>query len=83
MPAVAGAVAAELPILIGALVLVEYLFGWPGLGLLAYHAARAGDWALLQALAALAGLASIGAGLVADLLAAWADPRLRGHRDAP
>ena len=66
-----------------ALVLVEYLFGWPGLGLLAYHAARAGDWALLQALALLAGLASIGAGLVADLLAAWADPRLRGHRDAP
>ncbi len=83
VPAVAGAVAAELPILVGSLVLVEYLFGWPGLALLAYHAARAGDWALLQALALLAGLVSIGAGLVADVLAAWADPRLRGHRDAP
>lgn len=82
IPLVIGATSAELPLLASALVLVEYLFGWPGLGLLAYHAARAGDWALLETLALLVGFASIAAGTVADLVAAWADPRLRGAPDA-
>ena len=43
-------IAAGAPLLASALVLVEYLFGWPGLGLLAYHAARAGDSGALAAL---------------------------------
>lgn len=72
----------DLPVLASTLVLVEYLFGWPGLGLLAYHAAREGDAATLEALALLAGLAVIAAGLAADLAAAWADPRQRGPSNA-
>jgi ABC-type dipeptide/oligopeptide/nickel transport system permease component len=82
LPVVIGGSAGNLPILASALVLVEYVFGWPGLGLLAYHAARAGDAATLEALALLAGLAIIAAGLVADLSAAWTDPRLRGEAEA-
>jgi peptide/nickel transport system permease protein len=83
LPVVLGSTVAAAPLLAGAVVLVEYLFGWPGAGLLAYHAARAGDSATLTALLALFGLAVIMANLVADLLAAWADPRLRGPRGAP
>jgi len=75
---VVGGAAAGAPLAASALVLVEYLFGWPGLGQLAYHAARTGDVATLSALALLFGLAVIAVSLVADLLAAWADPRLRG-----
>jgi peptide/nickel transport system permease protein len=77
LPALLAATASDLPLLAGALVLVEYLFGWPGLGLLAYHAARAGDAATLEALLLLCGAVAITVGLGADLLAAWADPRLR------
>lgn len=76
--AIIGGSAAGAPLLAGALVLVEYLFGWPGLGLLAFHAARAGDSATLAALLLLFGLVIVALVSVADLLAAWADPRLRG-----
>jgi ABC-type dipeptide/oligopeptide/nickel transport system permease component len=79
LPAVIGGSAGDIPLLAGALVLVEYLFGWPGLGLLAYHAARAGDSATLEALALFTGLAIIATGLIADLAAAWADPRVRAE----
>jgi peptide/nickel transport system permease protein len=82
LPPVIGGLAGDLPILAGALVLVEYLFGWPGLGLLALHAARAGDGTTLEALALLTGLVIIVAGLIADLTAAWADPRLRMQAEA-
>jgi ABC-type dipeptide/oligopeptide/nickel transport system permease component len=82
LPVVIGGSVGDLPILASALVLVEYVFGWPGLGLLAYHAARAGDAATLEALALLAGLAIIAAGLVADFATAWTDPRLRGEAEA-
>ncbi len=81
MPVVLGGSSGDLPLLASALVLVEYLFGWPGLGLLAYHAARQGDAATLEALALLAGCAVVVAGLLADLAAAWADPRRRGRFD--
>jgi len=83
LPVVAGGAAADLPLFAGALVLVEYLFGWPGLGLLAYHAARTGDVATLGALLLLFGFVVITAGLVADLVGAWADPRQRQREGAP
>lgn len=78
-PAIVGGSAAGAPLAASALVLVEYLFGWPGVGLLAYRAARTGDSATLGALALLFGFVVIVIGLLADLLAAWADPRRRLH----
>ena len=77
LPVALAGSAASLPSAISALVLVEYLFGWPGIGLLAYRAAREGDMATLAALLLLVGLLTIGIDLMADLLSAWADPRLR------
>jgi len=78
LPVILGGAAAGVPLAASALILVEYLFGWPGLGLLAYQSARGGDVTTLGALALLFGLAVIVVGLVADLLAAWAEPTLRG-----
>jgi len=83
LPVVVSGAAVGLPALAGALVLVEYLFGWPGLGLLAYHAARTGDVATLGALLLLFGLVVIAVGFLADLAGAWADPRLRQPRRGP
>lgn len=80
VPGIVGGSASGAPLFLSALVLVEYLFGWPGLGMLAYHAARTGDGATLAALLALFGAATIAVGFGADLLAAWADPRLREPR---
>jgi peptide/nickel transport system permease protein len=76
-PLLAGT-AAEAPLLASALILVEYLYGWPGVGLLAYQATRAGDTQTMGALLLLFGLTVIAIGLLADALAALADPRLRG-----
>jgi peptide/nickel transport system permease protein len=72
-----GAAAADAPLLASALVLVEYLYGWPGLGLLAYQATRAGDTRTMGAMLLLFGLTVTALSLLADLLAALADPRLR------
>jgi len=83
LPVIMSGAAGNLAPLAGAVVLVEYLFGWPGLGLLAYHAARAGDTATLGALLFLFGFIVIVAGLVGDIAAAWADPRLRSHGTTP
>jgi len=83
LPVIMSGVVGNLAPLAGAVVLVEYLFGWPGLGLLAYHAARAGDTATLGTLLFLFGFIVIVAGLVGDSAAAWADPRLRSHGTAP
>jgi peptide/nickel transport system permease protein len=79
-PNVIAGSAAGAPLFLSALIVVEYLFGWPGVGMLAYHAARGGDGATLSALLVLFGTITIVVVLVADLLAAWADPRLRMER---
>jgi len=56
---------------------VEVITSWPGLGRLTYEALVARDLYLLTG-CALAGAAFIAAGnLLADLLRAWADPRVR------
>jgi len=83
LPVIMSGAVGNLAPLAGAVVLVEYLFGWPGLGLLAYHAARAGDTATLGTLLFLFGFIVIVAGLVGDIAAAWADPRLRSHGTTP
>jgi len=66
-----------LPGLVGGSVVVEVLFAWPGMGRLAYEAVLARDEPLILGCAWVASLAVIIGSLMADLLAAWADPRLR------
>jgi peptide/nickel transport system permease protein len=66
-----------LPALIGGAVFVETVFAWPGMGLLAVNAVTSFDYPLVLATTMLASAMVIVGGLVADLLYAVADPRLR------
>jgi peptide/nickel transport system permease protein len=56
---------------------VEYVFSWPGLGLLTVTAVDDKDFPLLQALFLLFSAAVIVFNLLADLLYAYLDPRVR------
>jgi peptide/nickel transport system permease protein len=56
---------------------VETVFSWPGLGLLSYQAIRGPDVPLLQAIFLLFSLAVVVANLVADIVVAAVDPRVR------
>ncbi len=66
-----------LAVLSGAAVLVEYLFGYPGLcGVLA-QAAKAGDYPLVQGIILVFSLLLIALDLAADLVCSVLDPRMR------
>jgi peptide/nickel transport system permease protein len=56
---------------------IEYVFSWPGLGWLTVQAIDAKDFPLLQGLFLVFSAAVIIANLVADLLYAYLDPRVR------
>ena len=56
---------------------VETVFSWPGLGLLSYQAIRGPDVPLLQAIFLLFSLAVVVANIVADIVVAAVDPRVR------
>lgn len=58
-------------------VVVEYVFGWPGLGRTMINAILARDYPVVQALALLFTLVVILGNLLADMLTAAADPRTR------
>ena len=66
-----------LPILIGGAVVIEVVFSWPGMGRLMYDAVFARDYPLVMASSFLFGLVVVAGNLLADLLYAAADPRIR------
>jgi len=56
---------------------VEIVFSWPGIGLLAYEAANARDFSVVQALTLLTAAAIVGMNLLIDVSYAYLDPRVR------
>jgi peptide/nickel transport system permease protein len=56
---------------------VEVVFAWPGVGRLTYDAILARDYPIVLAATALTAAMVVAGNLLADLLHAWADPRLR------
>lgn len=62
--------------LLGGAVVVETLFGWPGMGRLALEAVLARDFSVLLGVLLLSSLLVILANMVIDLLHAWLDPRI-------
>jgi peptide/nickel transport system permease protein len=56
---------------------VEIVFSWPGVGLLAFEAANARDFPVVQALALFTSAAIVVMNLVVDVLYAYLDPRVR------
>ncbi len=56
---------------------IETVFSWPGLGSLTYEAIQGPDTVLLQALFLVFSFAVIAANVIADLIVAYLDPRVR------
>jgi peptide/nickel transport system permease protein len=67
----------SLPFLLGGAVVVEVVFAWPGMGRIAVEAIWARDYPVIMATTVLAALMVVLGNLLADLLYAWADPRVR------
>jgi peptide/nickel transport system permease protein len=66
-----------LPLLIGGAVVVEYVFALPGMGRLAVDSVFARDYPVILTITIFSGIAVILGNLVADVLYAVADPRIR------
>ena len=65
-----------LPTLISGSVIVESIFSWPGVGDLFFTAVRARDYPVVMGLSFITAVMVLVSTLVADLLYAWADPRV-------
>jgi peptide/nickel transport system permease protein len=65
----------QIPTLVAGSVLVEQIFGIPGMGLLTYEAVLHRDYPTILAVASLSALITLGGLLLSDLLYAVADPR--------
>lgn len=66
----------QLAYLLSGVVVVEVVFAWPGLGLLALNAVEARDYPVLQGAVLLFALFFLLVNLVVDLLYAYLDPRI-------
>jgi peptide/nickel transport system permease protein len=67
----------NLAVLIGGATITETVFGWPGIGRLAFDAVRYRDFPLLQAIVILVSVAIIGLSLIFDIFNGLLDPRVR------
>ncbi len=66
----------SLPFLLGGAVLIEQVFAWPGLGLLAVEAVNNRDYPVILATTMIAAVLVVLGNLLADVLYAVADPRI-------
>ncbi len=66
-----------LPSLFSGALVVESLFNYPGMGLMFWQAAQKRDYPVLLAVTVIVSLATVIGALIADLLYAVADPRVR------
>lgn len=66
-----------LPVLFGGSVVIEVVFSWPGMGRALYNAILSRDYPVVMAASFLFGVLVVAANLLADLLYAVVDPRIR------
>jgi peptide/nickel transport system permease protein len=67
----------QLPMLVSGALVIEVVFGWPGMGRVTYDAILAQDFAVALAAVLLATVTVVAGNLAADLVAAALDPRVR------
>jgi peptide/nickel transport system permease protein len=77
LPPTIAVVAVQVGYLVGGLVAVEVLFNYQGIGLLVYEAARQKDLPLLTAGVLVIGIVYLVVTLIADILYAALNPRIR------
>ncbi len=70
-------VALDLPTLFGGSLFVEVIFSWPGMGRLFYRAVERRDYPILMATILISAAAMVLANLIADVIYAALDPRIR------
>ena len=67
----------RLPVLVGGAIVVETIFQWPGMGQLSVQAIQQRDYPVLMGLTIMISIIVLSANLLADVLYAYADPRIR------
>jgi peptide/nickel transport system permease protein len=67
----------SLPAIIGGVVFIEWIFDWPGMGLLAAKSVASRDYYLVTAIVIVSAVIVVIGNLLADLLHAAVDPRIR------
>ncbi|HEU5303484.1 MAG TPA: ABC transporter permease [Gemmatimonadales bacterium] len=70
----------SLPALFSGAVFIEAIFAWPGVGRILVEAVGARDYPVIMAATAVSATLVVLGSLLAEALAAWADPRLRAAR---
>ncbi len=67
----------DIGIFMGGIVVVESVFGWPGIGQLAWQAIQRVDIPIIMGVTLVSALAIVVGNLLADLIAPFIDPRIR------
>ena len=67
----------SLPALIGGGVIFETIFSWPGMGRLGWEAVMSRDYPVIMGVGVLSAVFTLIGNLLADILYAYADPRIR------
>jgi peptide/nickel transport system permease protein len=67
----------SLPALFSGAVFIEAIFAWPGVGRILVEAVGARDYPVIMAATAVSATLVVAGNLMAEVLASWADPRLR------
>lgn len=67
----------RLPLLLGGAIIVEFMFQWPGMGLLSLQAIQQRDYPVLMGLTFMIAALVLLANLLADICYALVDPRIR------
>lgn len=70
-------IALQIPGLVGGSVIIEHMFAWPGLGTLAIGAIFARDYPVIMAVNLIGAVTILFSSLLADVLYAVTDPRIR------
>jgi peptide/nickel transport system permease protein len=73
----------SIPALFTGAAFIEAIFAWPGVGRIMVEAVRARDYPVVMAATAVSATLVVLGNLLAESLAAWADPRLRSARPSP
>ncbi len=70
-------IALDLPFLLGGAIVTERIFGWPGMGRLFLDHVSRGDTPVVMGILMMIAVAAVIFQLIADILYAWLDPRIR------
>ncbi|HYF38675.1 MAG TPA: ABC transporter permease [Gemmatimonadales bacterium] len=73
----------SIPALFSGAVFIEAIFAWPGVGRIMVEAVGARDYPVIMAATAVSAALVVTGNLIAEALAAWADPRLRTPHRSP